>query len=81
VIQVRAPYGFKDKKERQVSVLGTAKYPKGGNVYQVTIVTTMAERPENRESIPGRSIDFSLIHSLQIASGAHPAYYRKGTGG
>lgn len=34
-----------------------------------------------RGSIPGRDSDFSLLHNVQAASGAHQAPYSVGTGG
>jgi hypothetical protein len=33
----------------------------------------MARRPRNRGSIPGRSIDFSLLNRVQTDPWAHPA--------
>jgi hypothetical protein len=36
---------------------------------------------DGRGSIPGRLGDFSALHSVQIASGAHPGSYPLGTGG
>jgi hypothetical protein len=35
---------------------------------------------DGQGSIPGRSRDFSLLHSVQTGSGAHPASYPRGTG-
>jgi hypothetical protein len=35
---------------------------------------------KDRRSIPGRSKNFSLLHSVQTCSGAHPASYPMGTG-
>jgi hypothetical protein len=36
---------------------------------------------DDRGSIPDAARHFSLFHSVQIGSGAHPASYTMGTGG
>jgi hypothetical protein len=36
-------------------------------------------RMDSRSSIPGRATDFSLFHSVQTGSCAHPASYSMGT--
>jgi hypothetical protein len=36
---------------------------------------------DSRGSIPGRGKRFSLLHSVQTGSGAHPASYPMGTAG
>jgi hypothetical protein len=48
----------------------------------VSAVTTLrARRPGNRGLIPVKGRDFSLRHSVQTDSGAHPTSYPKDTGG
>jgi hypothetical protein len=46
-----------------------------------TLRKLWAHQLENSDLIPGRDRDFSLLHSIQISSWAHPASYPMGTGG
>jgi hypothetical protein len=48
-------------------------------LYSVRIVTGYGL--DGRVSIPCRDISSSLLHIVQIGSGAHTASYPKGTGG
>jgi hypothetical protein len=53
--------------------------------YQITgdisVDISMGYGMDDQGSIPGKARDFSLLHSVQTDSGAHPASYKIDTGG